>query len=66
MFVCIITDNINISTNSTTGILSYGTSVAARQPKQKDKNEEWILAVVLSYHTEKNKYDTIVFVFAEY
>lgn len=38
------------------GILSPGTSVAARQPKQKDKNEEWILAIVLNYHTEKNKY----------
>ncbi|KAI8369365.1 SGF29 tudor-like domain-containing protein [Radiomyces spectabilis] len=33
-----------------------GTSVAARQPKQKDKNEEWILAVVISYHADKNKY----------
>lgn len=43
-----------LSSNST-GILSHGTSVAARQPKQKDKNEEWILAVVISYHTEKNK-----------
>ncbi|KAI8330857.1 SGF29 tudor-like domain-containing protein [Chlamydoabsidia padenii] len=38
------------------GIYSPGTSVAARQPKQKDKNEEWILAVVLSFHADKNKY----------
>ncbi|KAI7892104.1 SGF29 tudor-like domain-containing protein [Mucor mucedo] len=44
------------SDSNSTGILSHGTSVAARQPKQKDKNEEWILAVVISYHTEKNKY----------
>ncbi|CAO3589813.1 unnamed protein product [Absidia cylindrospora] len=38
------------------GIYSPGTSVAARQLKQKDKNEEWILAVVLSFHADKNKY----------
>lgn len=44
-----------LSTNINNGILSYGRSVAARQPKQKDKNEEWILAVVISYHTDKNK-----------
>ncbi|KAI8086446.1 SGF29 tudor-like domain-containing protein [Halteromyces radiatus] len=37
-------------------IYSPGTSVAARQPKQKDKNEEWILAIVLSFHADKNKY----------
>lgn len=43
------------TSGSNNGILSHGTSVAARQPKQKDKNEEWILAVVLNYHTEKNK-----------
>ncbi|KAI8061229.1 SGF29 tudor-like domain-containing protein [Thamnidium elegans] len=47
----------NSTTSSNHGILPYGTSVAARQPKQKDKNEEWILAVVLSYHPEKNKYE---------
>ncbi|KAI9363843.1 SGF29 tudor-like domain-containing protein [Pilaira anomala] len=50
-------DNSNNTTHTLNhSILPYGTSVAARQPKQKDKNEEWILAVVLSYHTEKNKY----------
>ncbi|CAO3638216.1 unnamed protein product [Cunninghamella blakesleeana] len=38
------------------GILLPGTSVAARQPKQKEKNEEWILAVVLNFHQDKNKY----------
>ncbi|KAI8365716.1 hypothetical protein BD560DRAFT_156577 [Blakeslea trispora] len=37
-------------------ILLHGTSVAAKQPTQKDKNEEWILAVVISYHNDKNKY----------
>jgi SAGA-associated factor 29 len=37
------------------GILPLGTSVAAKQPKQKDKNEEWILAVVIGYNTERNK-----------
>lgn len=30
--------------------------MAARQTKEKDKNEEWILAVVLQYHSDKNKY----------
>ncbi|KAI8638770.1 SGF29 tudor-like domain-containing protein [Parasitella parasitica] len=38
-------------------ILTHGTSVAAKQPKQKDKNEEWILAVVISYHSDKNRYE---------
>ncbi|GAN05138.1 SAGA-associated factor 29 homolog [Mucor ambiguus] len=38
-------------------ILTHGTSVAARQPKQKDKNEEWILAVVISYNHDKNRYE---------
>jgi hypothetical protein len=32
------------------------TQVAAKQPKQKDKTEEWILAVVISYNVDKNKY----------
>lgn len=36
-------------------ILTHGTSVAAKQPKQKDKNEEWILAVVISYNNDKNR-----------
>ncbi|KAG2211315.1 hypothetical protein INT46_009217 [Mucor plumbeus] len=38
-------------------ILAHGTSVAAKQPKQKDKNEEWILAVVISYNNDKNRYE---------
>ncbi|KAI9485613.1 MAG: SGF29 tudor-like domain-containing protein [Benjaminiella poitrasii] len=38
------------------GILIYGTAVAAKQPTQKDKNEEWILAVIISYNTDTNKY----------
>ncbi|EIE80314.1 hypothetical protein RO3G_05019 [Rhizopus delemar RA 99-880] len=33
-----------------------GTSVAAKQPQQKDKDEEWILAVVINYNSDKNKY----------
>ncbi|SAM01509.1 hypothetical protein [Absidia glauca] len=37
-------------------IHSPGTSVAARQLKQKDKNEEWILAVVINFYADKNKY----------
>ncbi|KAI8336538.1 SGF29 tudor-like domain-containing protein [Chlamydoabsidia padenii] len=41
---------------SINGIYSPGTLVAAKQVKQKDKNEEWILAVVLGFHTDKNKY----------
>ncbi|KAI7902605.1 SGF29 tudor-like domain-containing protein [Cokeromyces recurvatus] len=37
-------------------ILTNGTSVAAKHPTQKDKNEEWILAIVISYHIDTNKY----------
>ncbi|KAG0737491.1 hypothetical protein G6F57_004078 [Rhizopus arrhizus] len=37
-------------------ILAPGTSVAAKQPQQKDKDEEWILAVVINYNSDKNKY----------
>ncbi|CAO0800808.1 unnamed protein product [Mucor circinelloides] len=37
-------------------IFVKGTTVAARQPKEKDKSEEWILAVVLQYYADKNKY----------
>lgn len=36
-------------------ILAPGTSVAAKQPQQKDKDEEWILAVVINYNSDKNK-----------
>ncbi|ORE07924.1 DUF1325-domain-containing protein [Rhizopus microsporus var. microsporus] len=39
-----------------TNILAPGTSVAAKQPQQKDKDEVWILAIVISYHADKNKY----------
>ncbi|GAB5589648.1 hypothetical protein Unana1_04548 [Umbelopsis nana] len=38
------------------GTIPIGASVAAKQPKQKDKTEEWILAVVISYNADKNKY----------
>ncbi|KAF9980701.1 hypothetical protein BGZ65_004777 [Modicella reniformis] len=38
------------------GIIPDGHQVAARTPKDKDKNELWILAKVLSYSAEKNKY----------
>ncbi|KAF9400603.1 SAGA HAT/Core module component [Podila epigama] len=38
------------------GIIPVGHQVAARTPKDKDKQEEWILARVLSYSAEKNKY----------
>ncbi|KAI8094950.1 SGF29 tudor-like domain-containing protein [Gilbertella persicaria] len=37
-------------------LFTKGTTVAARQPS-KDKNEEWILAVVIQYHADKNKYE---------
>lgn len=56
--VCYLQENNRLICmySNNNGILSHGTSVAARQPKQKDKNEEWILAVVLQYHSDKNKY----------
>ncbi|KAF9940394.1 SAGA HAT/Core module component [Mortierella alpina] len=38
------------------GIIPVGQQVAARTPKDKNKVEEWILARVLSYSAEKNKY----------
>ncbi|KAG0200287.1 SAGA HAT/Core module component [Mortierella sp. GBA30] len=38
------------------GIIPDGQQVAARTPKDKNKLEEWILARVLSYSAEKNKY----------
>ncbi|KAF9330117.1 hypothetical protein BG006_006905 [Podila minutissima] len=38
------------------GIIPVGHQVAARTPKDKDKQEEWILARVLNYSAEKNKY----------
>ncbi|CAO3590530.1 unnamed protein product [Absidia cylindrospora] len=38
-------------------IFPTGTLVAARQPPQKDaRNDEWILARVLQFHADKNKY----------
>ena len=30
--------------------------MAAKQPKQKDKNEEWILAVVINFQADKNRF----------
>ncbi|KAI9365855.1 SGF29 tudor-like domain-containing protein [Pilaira anomala] len=50
-----IEDN-TINGGGSSHIITRGTTVAARQPKEKDKNEEWILAVVLQYHPDKNKY----------
>ncbi|KAG0313762.1 SAGA HAT/Core module component [Linnemannia gamsii] len=38
------------------GIIPVGQQVAARTPKDKNKVEEWILARVLSYSSDKNKY----------
>ncbi|GJJ76684.1 SAGA-associated factor 29 [Entomortierella parvispora] len=38
------------------GIIPVGQQVAARTPKDKNKLEEWILARVLSYSADKNKY----------
>ncbi|KAI9480831.1 MAG: SGF29 tudor-like domain-containing protein [Benjaminiella poitrasii] len=49
-------NNNNIHTAEPIHILPKGTTVAAKQPKEKDKNEEWILAVVIQYHADKNKY----------
>ncbi|ORZ04012.1 SGF29 tudor-like domain-domain-containing protein [Syncephalastrum racemosum] len=42
--------------SKTSDTIPPGTSVAAKQPKQKDKDEEWILASVISFNSEKNKY----------
>ncbi|KAF9570891.1 hypothetical protein EC968_001200 [Mortierella alpina] len=44
------------SSADTNGIIPVGHQVAARTPKDKNKVEEWILARVLSYSAEKNKY----------
>ncbi|KAK3842516.1 MAG: SGF29 tudor-like domain-containing protein [Linnemannia gamsii] len=44
------------SAADSTGIIPVGHQVAARTPKDKNKVEEWILARVLSYSSEKNKY----------
>ncbi|ORY98969.1 SGF29 tudor-like domain-domain-containing protein [Syncephalastrum racemosum] len=54
-------DTINHQTTrkknkTSSGTLLPGTSVAARQPNQKGKSEEWILAVVLGFQPDKNKY----------
>ncbi|KAF7725388.1 hypothetical protein EC973_009656 [Apophysomyces ossiformis] len=43
-------------TKTNHGIIPPKSFVAARQPKQKDKNEEWILARVIDYHADKSKY----------
>ncbi|KAG0344427.1 SAGA HAT/Core module component [Podila humilis] len=44
------------SSADSNGIIPVGHQVAARTPKDKDKQEEWILARVLNYSSEKNKY----------
>ncbi|KAI8054902.1 SGF29 tudor-like domain-containing protein [Thamnidium elegans] len=49
-------EDSTINGGGSSHIITRGTTVAARQPKEKDKNEEWILAVVLQYHPDKNKY----------
>ncbi|KAF9438922.1 hypothetical protein BGZ76_002921 [Entomortierella beljakovae] len=38
------------------GIIPIGHQVAARTPKDKNKVEEWILAKVLEYNADKNRY----------
>ncbi|KAI8991962.1 SGF29 tudor-like domain-containing protein [Mycotypha africana] len=43
-------------TNHSPRYFPKGTTVAARQTKEKDKGEEWILAVVIQFIPEKNKY----------
>ncbi|KAI8990171.1 SGF29 tudor-like domain-containing protein [Pilobolus umbonatus] len=49
-------DSLKVTKTNNNGILTNGTSVAAKQPKEKDKNEEWILATVIQYFPDKNKY----------
>ncbi|KAF8936149.1 SAGA HAT/Core module component [Dissophora ornata] len=44
------------SSTDPNGIIPVGQQVAARTPKDKNKPEEWILARVLSYSADKNKY----------
>ncbi|KAG0352076.1 SAGA HAT/Core module component [Gamsiella multidivaricata] len=44
------------SSTDSNGVIPVGHQVAARTPKDKNKPEEWILARVLSYSAEKNKY----------
>ncbi|KAF9896709.1 hypothetical protein BX616_006899, partial [Lobosporangium transversale] len=44
------------SSTDPNGVIPVGHQVAARTPKDKNKVEEWILARVLSYSAEKNKY----------
>ncbi|KAG0258307.1 SAGA HAT/Core module component [Mortierella polycephala] len=43
------------SSTDPNGVIPVGHQVAARTPKDKNKQEEWILARVLSYSAEKNK-----------
>ncbi|KAG0339221.1 hypothetical protein BG000_002590 [Podila horticola] len=47
------------SSADSNGIIPVGHQVAARTPKDKDKQEEWILARVLNYSAEKNKTYTL-------
>jgi SAGA-associated factor 29 len=48
-------DLFRYSSTDSNGIIPVGHQVAARTPKDKDKQEEWILARVLNYSAEKNK-----------
>lgn len=49
-------DSFKAAKSNNNGILMNGTSVAAKQSKEKDKSEEWILAIVIQYFPDKNKY----------
>ncbi|KAG0000902.1 SAGA HAT/Core module component [Entomortierella chlamydospora] len=44
------------SSTDPNGIIPVGHQVAARTPKDKNKVEEWILARVLAYYADKNRY----------
>ncbi|KAI8351217.1 SGF29 tudor-like domain-containing protein [Choanephora cucurbitarum] len=51
-------DSKTLGNGNSNYVFTKGTTVAARQPsKEKDKSEEWILAVVIQYHADKNKYE---------
>ncbi|OBZ86499.1 SAGA-associated factor 29 [Choanephora cucurbitarum] len=51
-------DSKTLGNGNSSYVFTKGTTVAARQPsKEKDKSEEWILAVVIQYHADKNKYE---------
>ncbi|KAJ1975145.1 hypothetical protein H4R35_003281 [Dimargaris xerosporica] len=51
-------DSASSTSSSYTSItpVMVGTNVAAKTSKPKDRNEEWILAVVTHYYTDKHRY----------